>query len=607
MTADPIVAELVRSLEMLFQPDSAALARVLRGRLRSAALLERAHFEEERYVRIPLHVEPRFEVRLLCWRPGQSSALHEHGRSACAFRVIAGTATEFGLDRPDRTLHAGDVGEAEPDVIHQVTNLGPTPLVTLHVYAPPLPVDQPSPASGRQVAVIGGGLCGAAVAIRLLESEVDHLRLHLIERSPGLGRGVAYGTTDPAHLLNVPAGQMSLDPAEPDAFVAYAHSRGAPADADALLPRRLYGDYVVSRLHHAVTRSRGRLRIARGEALDLAPLGGAWEVLLDSGDRVRAERVVLATGHALPRVPEGLLELRGDRGLIRDPWTGLGAISRDARLLIVGTGLTALDVLSTLRNRGHRGPITALSRHGRWPRPHLPGVTWNGEPWEIDLSRSPRTADGLAGWLRSMVEAAEARQIPWQAVITALKPHTPELWARLDPIQRVRFLHHHRPLWEVVRHRAPLPLCEARAAWEAEGWLRAVSGRVLGARRHNGSLLVDVRDSVLEVDHVVLCTGAESDVRRVEDPLWRSLVARGLVVPDPLGLGILTDDQNGVIGLRGPVGGLWAIGGLLRPRLFESTSVPDLALQAQQVGAVIADWYAPRAQDWLGRGRMALV
>lgn len=562
---------------------SDALARALRGGVDVPALLARARFDADRYTRVLLYRDERLEVRLLCWKQGQTGELHDHGGSACAFRVLSGVATEHRLGRPDRVLRPGDVAEAGEDVVHQVGNLGSEPLITLHVYAPPLEEREPVE-DVRRVVVIGGGWSGAALAMHLLEGGGPELRVTLVERGPALGRGVAYDTPDPEHLLNVPASGMSVDPRDPEEFLRFARARGLQASPDDLLPRRLYGDYVEERLARVIATRPGTLRLARGEAVSVERGPDGWTVGLADGRALRAHDVVLATGNARPHVPAGLHAVADDPRVVLDPWApgALASVQADERVLVVGTGLTALDVLSTLRRQGHPGPVWALSRNGRWPRPHLPEVHWHGPSYPIDVDSAPRTADGLASWLDAHIAEARSRDLPWQAVLGAVRPHVTTLWKSLPQEERARFLATHRSAWEVLRHRAPFRMHNERRGWEAQGWLTTLRGEIRGCAGAGVRLVLEVegQGDGLEVDRIVLCTGPDADVRRFTDPLWRQLLGRGHALPDPLGLGLLTDEDGAVEGARGRQRGLWALGCLERPRFFEVTSVPDLSKRA---------------------------
>ncbi len=597
-SSNPLVAELVARLDQT-PLDGASLVKSLsEAALDVEAVLGAASFEYDRYVRVSLYRSAAVEIRLLCWRPGQSSALHAHGTSCCAFRVLTGRALETRLGRSDRVLEAGSVGLADPDGVHQVANIGDEPLVTLHVYAPPLPIEQPTSEEGHRVVIIGGGFSGAAVAMHLLQSGRPDLRVTIVERGPWLGRGLAYGAADEAHLLNVPAASMSADPAAPDEFLRYAHQRGISAAPRSLLPRRLYGEYLVDRLARVVKQSPGRLRVIAGEAGAVVARGDGRYAVSVAGRMVLADDVVLATGHADPVVPAGLQALVRDEALVADPWApgALERIPSQSDVLIVGTGLTALDIVGALIRRGHRGSIHSTSTNGRWPREHLPTVTWTGAPATLDLARAPATVDGLVTWLEGACASATDEGKPWQAVLEAVRPHVASLWKRLPVAERGVFLKSHRSRWEIHRHRAPAELLLQLAAWEAAGIVTSHRGVVTSASRRGERVEVALgSDHALTVDRVLLCTGAASDYRRTQTAPWPDLVASGFATPDPNGLGVVTDESCALLGLGGP--GLWAIGGLLRSRWFEVTAVPDLARRAEAISRGIVARRSPFAHD----------
>jgi hypothetical protein len=107
-------------------------------------------FAQESRWSVRVAVTSEYEAWLLTWLPGQSTGLHDHGGSAGAFAVLEGIVEESTLapaysprlTRPaalvHRTLSAGRVRAFGPDYVHDVTNTGQVPAVSLHVYAPAL-------------------------------------------------------------------------------------------------------------------------------------------------------------------------------------------------------------------------------------------------------------------------------------------------------------------------------------------------------------------------------------------------------------------------------------------------------------------------------------
>lgn len=104
-------------------------------------------FSDDQYSRNFIYHCDRFQIILLCWKPGQASPVHDHGESACGVRVLAGEATESvfadGIDEraTPSTVHALRVGAVSANTgkfVHRIANNSRQNLITLHVYSPPL-------------------------------------------------------------------------------------------------------------------------------------------------------------------------------------------------------------------------------------------------------------------------------------------------------------------------------------------------------------------------------------------------------------------------------------------------------------------------------------
>jgi uncharacterized NAD(P)/FAD-binding protein YdhS/predicted metal-dependent enzyme (double-stranded beta helix superfamily) len=563
----------------------ASLAALLRRPISIDDIGHAIRFDPGNYVRSLVTRGERWELRLLCWQPGQTSSLHGHGGAACAFRVLRGSAVESILGSRDRVWAPGDVvAEDGLNLVHQVGNAGADALLSLHAYSPPLPVDAPSPRSGRDVVIVGGGLSGVAVAIHLLHRADRDLRIMLVERGPWLGRGIAYGVDSKVFRLNVPAAKMSIDPEKPDDFVTWA---GAEADPNAFLSRSLYGSYVVQRFNEALRTSHGKLRLIRAEAHSVEKDA----VLLTDGTRLPAEVVVLATGLA-PRLAPSALPADAR---IFDAWDecALATIPRDGKILILGAGLTALDVLAVLEARRFSGRATILSRRGLLPRPHLAPLR-PAAPLRPELTADlPKDLRALLAWGRGVVAETVDRGDPWQHAIDAMRPHITKLWRELPPKDRARFARSVRPYWEVLRHRAPADAHALVEAWRVKGRLRVEAGSVMRCQPGPDGLDVEIRRSgggarTERYDTIVRCIGPALERAEAEAPLVRELIETGEAAADPAGLGIATDDEGRVVMPDGKTQpGLYAIGALRRASSWETTAVPDISVHALAIARCI--------------------
>ncbi len=444
------------------------------------------------------------------------------------------------------------------------------------------------------VAVIGAGFSGTVAAIQLLAHLPPDYPVLLCERAERFGRGRAYDTGNPDHLLNVRAANMSAFPdrpghfedwlagAEPDAGV-----RRTPAGTFAA--RGLYGRYLGELLAGAVTAGGvPRLHLVNEAITDARPGPGGLVLTSEGGRRHAVAGAVLAMGNLA--APGGL----ESRHRV-DPWRpeGLGRLHPHRPVLVVGTGLSMVDAVLTLRRQGFSGQVVALSRRGLVPAVHAPAGTWP----RPDLAPEAASLTRLLAGIRREVAAAEAAGVGWHGVIDALRPATDALWLRLPPPERARFLRHLRPYWDVHRHRAAPPAGAAIAAEIAEGSLVVRAARLLGIEDRPDEARVTLRPrggaaaEVLDVQCILDARGV-GQIAGTGDPLLRGLFDRGLARPGPFGIGL---DVGADLAVRGDGSArLWTLGPLARGALWESVAVPDIRNQAAALARIVAAALRPQ-------------
>jgi uncharacterized NAD(P)/FAD-binding protein YdhS/quercetin dioxygenase-like cupin family protein len=584
VTLSGVLEDVVRELEAREEHTAASLGVALDRSISVDDVAQFVRFDQASYTTSVVARGTRWDMRLLCWQPGQTSRMHGHDHSARAFRVLSGKAVESVLGAVDRLWRPGDVvSEAGPHGIHQLGSDGPDTLLTLHLYASPLPVDTRPSHAGKNIVIVGGGFSGVAVATHLLRRADRDLRIVLIERGPWLGRGIAYGVKSHVFRLNVRASKMSLDPETPGDFVTWASAEATP---DAFLPRARYGEYVVDRFARALRESPAELRVVRGEATRIE----RDAVILADGSRLRADAVVLATGLAPSRAPSTL----PDDPRVIDAWDegALEKLPQSARLLIVGAGLTAIDVITLLDSRGFSGSATIVSRRGLLPRPHLVTLS-KAQPLRPEtVANLPKDLRTLLAWGRRAVREVTARGEPWQDALDAMRPYITSLWRNLPQKDRTRFIRSVRPYWEVLRHRAPADAHDLIESWRATGKLEVLAGSVVACEARDNGLEVRLRRSgggqrLERYDAIVRCIGPALDLSS-EAPIIRNLIASGRAAREAASLGIATDDAGRVLTPRGdPDPRLFAIGALRRASSWETTSVPNIAVHALDIAKLI--------------------
>lgn len=458
-----------------------------------------------------------------------------------------------------------------------------------------------------RIIVIGGGFTGAAFIIHAIRALRGPLDFEVIESCDEIGRGISYSATDPLHRINVPAERMSLFPEDPlhaarwlfDKDILPGDGSSADGAGNHYVPRRDYGAYVGDTLRRtlAETRHRVRLRHHRTEAQDVRRQGAQWSVELADGGTVTGDFVILSFGHAAPRAPFPISVAAADPRLVTDPWRNdaLSGLRPDASLLLVGTGLTMVDMVETLLSRGHRGGITVMSRHGLLPRPHgLFGVGFD----LLQGSAPPGSALALLRLVRRRTREAVRQGLGWQPVADAVRFDLGNIWPALPAAEQRRVIKHLLPYWDVHRFRISPQACATleRAMWTGRVVLQKAA--VLSVEAESRALVATLRrDGAVErrtYGGVVLCIGPDKDLNR--NPLARSLLASGLARTDALQLGLDVDRHSRLVASDGHVHAtLLALGPMTRGTFGEMTGAPDIARQIVIVARSMADSVAMQA------------
>jgi uncharacterized NAD(P)/FAD-binding protein YdhS len=452
------------------------------------------------------------------------------------------------------------------------------------------------------VLILGGGFSGAMVAAQLVSRIAA--QIILIERRAVVGRGLAYSAVCQDLLLNAPASRMSALPNDNDAFFRWLRKDGYQPSAPAFVPRFLYGSYIKDTLSRAT--ARGRFDVVRDEAVDLEKRNARFYVRLASGKRLSANAVVLALGHAPPRPLGTLIAATQSSRIIDNPLEELSRLTPRCQdtVVLLGTGLTAMDVAIWLRSHGHRGRIVAVSRHGLLPCAY---ATDTVPPLATPPQELTRIASAL-DWFRATGRQIAAGGMHPSCVIDMVRPHLSRIWSQLCNTERQRFLRHLRAIWEVYRHRAAPATHEAVENAIRDGWMEVRAGRVLRiAQRRAEHLRVDMtsregKRTWVEASWVVNCTGPERDVARQPGALTRALVTRGLIRRDVLGLGVHTGHDGELHAAAGqPVAGAYTLGPWRVADLWESTAVPELRCQAVAVALALTKYFELRRESYRQR------
>lgn len=459
------------------------------------------------------------------------------------------------------------------------------------------------------IAIVGAGFSGTMAATHLLREARSPLRVVLIEHAETTGAGIAYREQSDRHLLNVRAEGMSAFPDQPGHFLRWlADYRGDEAlvNPAAFLPRRLYGHYLRDVLATAADQAPRdvRLDIVQDEVCGLAAGPSKLTLRLASGAVIEADRLVLAIGNPGPADPPV-----DDRRFYASPmyqshaWSMQGLISlrRDDAVLLVGSGLTTLDWIASLAERGHRGAIHVVSRRGLLPRPHQSAAR---HLLGFDPAAAPPSVRALMRLIRREVAAVTAAGGDWRSVMDALRPHGQTLWQRLPRAEQQRFLRHARTWWDIHRHRAAPRNLDTVQRLIDRGQLELMAARPVTFVEHGDHVDVHLRPRgrtgtvIRSVQRVVNCTGPDSNYRRLNHPLLNTLREQGLARVDDLGLGLDTDAGGRLLQQDGqPSTQLYTLGPPRKGALWETTAVPEIRQQAQALARDLLASLEPLHRD----------
>lgn len=439
------------------------------------------------------------------------------------------------------------------------------------------------------------------LAARLLrQPPAGPTRLILIERSKEVGRGVAYARRHFPFLLNVPAGRMSANPAAPNEFLDFARRRLPLATKEDFLPRELYGEYLQEVLLAAqLTAPRGivletwQANVTGIRRIDRSlPL----QVELHDGRQITADDVVLALGNPPPSNLAATRPVAAHPAYIADPYSHAVTFAPRERVLVIGTSLTAADIV----NAAAADPFTAptfhlLSRHGLVPPRQ---TAFRPDAFKGDgnaLLAAASSLRGLTSSVRLLAREAEAQGGDWREAVTFVRNMAPTIWQRMPERDRRRFLRHLRAYWDVHRHRLPPETLARFDALKQRERLHIHAGRIQRMEAEGNRIRVSwrprgaARDESWSFDRVLNCTGPDYAIERSTDPLWRNLLQCGLCVPDAFGMGLKTGPNGAVIDADGwPGPHLFYVGPMLRADHWETTAVAELTAHVDRLATLLS-------------------
>jgi uncharacterized NAD(P)/FAD-binding protein YdhS len=436
------------------------------------------------------------------------------------------------------------------------------------------------------LAIIGGGISGTLTVLNCLKQSKTALSIIWFDTHYQFCKGLAYSTTNDHHLLNVRAANMSAFAEEPQHFVNWLkqhHPHYTPTD---FVPRRIFGHYIqhtfdaLRKNHPFVT-----IQQIAEEVIAIDKSGATFEIKTTA--TYQAQKVVLAFGNFLPAHPRST-----STGFITAPnyfqhafHAGIAQQIKDKKnITIIGSGLTMIDVITSLSTWHYSGIVHIISPHAYIPQAHLENPLPVVQPFIEEFTAYPLSK--LLSLVNSQLKKAVKEGLNAHSVIDVMRPHLQFIWLHFSLDEKKRFLRHLRHKWGVARHRAPAKSMEVFQQLQASGKLQLLKGRVHDIKTTLTDFEIHFTDSKgnlqeVKTELIINCTGPESDYDKIQSILIQYLVKIVLICPDPIHYG-LNADKNGEISPN-----LYTLGPPLKGVLWESTAVPEIRLQAKELAAKI--------------------
>jgi len=457
----------------------------------------------------------------------------------------------------------------------------------------------------KKTGIIGGGFTGTVLVAQLVKKASKPCEIIVINNKDTLNKGIAYNTYSNKHLLNVITGKMSAFPDKPDDFLDWVMQKPDFKEKDrtlicnSFLPRYLYGEYLTeiwTQTEELAKSKHIELIIKETSVADIQLEDKMISIELENNTHLKVDRCVIATGNQLPRNPKiKNMDFYRSKNYHQNPWsiTAVKDCKPDLPILIIGNGLTMVDTVFGLLEKGFKETIYSISPNGFNILPHRHnGLKYTKLTEEL---KEEITLHELIRLINKHIKTTRGFGISAEPVIDSLRPHTQRIWKSFTEQEKTLFMSRLRHLWGVARHRIPLHSHDKIQQLRIDGKLHINSGRLINFEESKECIEViyfDKKEKIeksIKVSRVINCTGPETDLMHLENNFLNKCLLKGILVQDHLKLGIKTDtDSFRIINAEGKLHrNLFTIGSNLKGELWESTAVNEIRVQTEKLAEIL--------------------
>ncbi len=450
----------------------------------------------------------------------------------------------------------------------------------------------------KRIGIIGGGFSGTMLIRHLVEQQNVIQSISIYNSNADFARGVAYNPRSSKLLLNVVAGKMSAFPDKPNHFVEWCLSKGIGNEnaidllSSSFLSRSIYGNYLndIWKETQEIAKKNGHnLNLIPNKVIKINKEDTNLQIKSESGNEI-VDYLILATGNELPGNPQiKSVDFFNSNLYQQNPWRiNFSKISMTEPILILGNGLTMVDTVMELRENGFQQKIVSVSPNGFNILPHRNfNFQYNGPIKDLKDNKSLLE---LLSLFKSELKKLNEFGISAEPLIDALRPNTQQIWQSLSLEEKRIFMKRLRHFWGVARHRIPFSSYDYIQKERIANRLEILAGKVVDLTIKDNSVLATIYDKKNNTElnsqfaQVINCTGPETKIEKSGNELLIQMKSDGFIIQDDLQLGIEVNDSYQVINSQNQVEeNMFAIGGLLKGKLWESTAINELRVQAKMV------------------------
>lgn len=435
----------------------------------------------------------------------------------------------------------------------------------------------------KRIAIIGGGFSGIAVAYNLLKlsGKNKSILIDIFDNKNFKNNGKAYQTTDISHILNVPADKMGL-PFDDEKHFYHWLSINLKISRDSFVPRALYHLYLQEIISDL--RKNSNLNFINEKVKDIEFANDSYILHTQNQQDRYYDDVVLACGLGIKKIDtRKISDKQNSQKIINDIWQffNQSQLPKVQTILIVGSGLTMVDAVLSLKNKGFFGKIIACSRNAKLPLPHskirVHPITVLEKPDALlPLSKILQKLKKAAQKIKEESDSKELKQ-GWQSIMDGLRPITSEFWQQFSLQKKQQFIRHLMVFWNIHRHRMAIGNHNKMIEMVENKELQMIKGRLVDIKEENQKLLVTLSNKqIVEVDLVLNAMGF--DFVGSGSSLLVNLLREKIIINHLTNLGFVVAKNQSHFHLAGA---------LLTGDLLEITAVPDLRNLAHNISKKI--------------------